>query len=76
MNEMVKRVALAICKRRFGSTGKHMWQEWTTEAEAAIAAMREPTEAMLDAAYNPESFGEDYYAKGIYRAMIDAALKE
>jgi hypothetical protein len=38
---------------------------------AAIEAMREPTEGMMRAVYGPEC--KDEY---IYRAMIDAALKD
>jgi len=52
------------------------------QARAAIAAMREPTEAMLVAEGvnemgSKERLGEyldDWSAGGVYRAMIDAAL--
>jgi hypothetical protein len=42
-------------------------------ALAAIAAMREPTEAMRDAGF-AENFGKPSYAA--WQAMIDAALTE
>lgn len=41
-------------------------------ARAAIAAMREPTEAMLEAGGDPYL---DVPVSAIWRAMIDAALK-
>lgn len=48
------------------------------EDRAAIEAMREPTEAMLDAAETVDGgYGLDVNgraAREIYRAMIDAAL--
>lgn len=48
-------------------------------AEAAIAAMREPTSEMLDAGFlngwDEVSHSETYpHQRGIWRAMIDAAL--
>lgn len=42
-------------------------------ARAAIAAMREPTEAMLEANIDAIS---TYVAGSIYRKMLDAALAE
>lgn len=42
-------------------------------ARAAIAAMREPTEAMIEAAENCN--GENSDAGSIYQAAIDEALK-
>ncbi len=42
-------------------------------ARAAIEAMREPTEAMVDAGW-ADATAED--AIGVWRAMIDEALKE
>ncbi len=53
-------------------------QTWERYARAAIAAMREPTEGMVDAAYDYDNSGaqlsESYDV--IYTVMIDAALKE
>lgn len=49
-------------------------------ARAMIAAMREPTKKMLKAAENEQSPSYEYNENGmtidIWRAMIDAALKE
>lgn len=46
-------------------------------ARAAIAAMREPTDEMLDAATRSEGDGNlETDARNTYHAMIDAALEE
>jgi hypothetical protein len=76
MNEMIERVARAIAERRFGSSGKYMWQDWTTEAEAAIEAMLEPTEEMVDAGREggEVNIDFDFNAAACWQAMIDAAL--
>lgn len=49
-------------------------------ARAAIAAMREPTEAMVEAAYASEDTGYEFSHRGdeapaVWRAMVDEALK-
>lgn len=44
------------------------------EARAAIQAIREPTEAMLSAV--DELCDEPLLPESVYRAMIDAALRE
>ena len=76
MSEMVERVAEAIAKSRHGES---LW--WTGEtgglrqsaiddARAAVAAMREPTQAMVqtvDPAFDHVEF--------IWQTMIDEALK-
>ena len=77
-DDMIERVARAICKSR--SCHGIQCCEWPANtglrhkctvvagygdaAGAAIAAMREPTEAMLD-----------YGTRPTWQAMIDAALK-
>ena len=78
MSEMVERVATAI-QRTFKERGalQPSMQEARVMARAAIEAMREPTEEMVDAGfpainnypapYNQMKFG--------YQAMIDAALQ-
>jgi len=92
---MVERVARAIAPEWFILTedsesivsnypGQTVdMQRWAmTKARAAIEAMREPTEAMEDAAGGAlcsaiESRAEDAIVCGaVYRAMIDAALAE
>jgi hypothetical protein len=44
------------------------------EARAAIAAMREPTEAMLGTAFHGHMESDE--ARDIYQAMIDEALRD
>lgn len=81
MSEMVKRVARAIRVARQSDpdtppqepqAGELEW--WIPEARAAIEAMREPTEAMQRAWEGPESWG--WGPLKVYRAMIDAALRD
>ena len=67
MNEMVRRVADAI-----GEAGGVVIT-WS-QARAAIAAMREPTDEMIVAAYKDPSFVPDLSPTGTWQAMIDAAL--
>jgi hypothetical protein len=86
MAEMIERVARAICAAS-GSpdpdeiwNGHPLWEEFSDDARAAIEAMREPTEPMMQAA---ESEAEAYFGNGqerlepeqVWRVMIDAALK-
>jgi hypothetical protein len=94
MNEMIERVARAICKQdgcnpddegttltlaQYGNikilpSGGYCapaWEFYVAKAIAAIEAMREPTEEMLEA--GPL---EPYMDKDIWGKMIDAALKE
>lgn len=87
MNEMIERVARAICKAHWRLKGLsdavaddeagNAWDLWTEEARAAIAAMRVPTEVMIQAADECEDYAT-YYASAetILGAMIDAALAE
>jgi hypothetical protein len=79
MSEMVERVARAICAKNATLD----WREYRDEAKRAIAAMREPTNAMIEAGVEilePSEhavYGSDCYgseAHGVWRAMIDAAL--
>ena len=88
MNEMVERVAEALWTARGnahdnwpadGPLAKQApWVQRIVreEARAAIEAVREPTDAMLDAAeYEESDLTREGHAQ-IHRAMIDAALKE
>lgn len=75
--DMVERVAKAL---HAGSDSPTEWfdyetdrEYWRDQARAAIAAMREPTEAMCAAA---EATGDHWYFDDSWAAMIDAALKE
>lgn len=75
MGEMVDRVAAAICVANASEANNY-----TELARAAIAAMRNPTDAMMDAAL--VGFKEEGGLLtvddllGAYVAAIDAALKE
>lgn len=82
MSEMVERVARALCKafevdpdelRIIDATPEPAWRLYAQDAQVAIAAMRAPTKAMLDAGYaeSPESFS----LYDVFGAMIDEALK-
>ena len=89
---MVERVARAI-EQEFGPIYGHRLlgefgarhQDAVSCARAAIAAMREPTEAMMDLGAtvrgnhqpfgSPHDWNNDTNCAGIWRAMIDRALK-
>lgn len=64
---MIERVGRAIC------TYTPPCYKCRYKAKAAIEAMREPTEEMIEAGRHEDG---EYTAKVIYCAMIDAALKE
>ncbi|MBN9034971.1 MAG: hypothetical protein J0H53_02785 [Rhizobiales bacterium] len=82
-NEMVERVARRLAAGRYAHVGgadaetlvkgKPNWMSCVDDARTAIEAMREPTDAMVDAAYGRERTGTE---RGNWRAMIDAALTE
>lgn len=55
-----------------GKTKPHAWMWFKNHARAAIAAMREPTKAMLTAA---DPIEDPDRHDDLWRAMIDAALK-
>ena len=88
MSEMVERVARAIADAVYDAIKAALfetrenyvdqnWPKFATDARAAIAAMREPTEAMAARGYDmydPEHDsgpGPDEF----WRAMIDEALR-
>ncbi|NBN62070.1 hypothetical protein [Pannonibacter tanglangensis] len=85
-DDMVKRVATALYQARNGTGQPFMgvtldWPNYLAEARAAITAMREPTEDMIDAfhraAHLRVEWGEDPMVENpenAYRAMIDTAL--
>jgi hypothetical protein len=75
MIEMTERVARAIevaqeHRRRFGSRGQ---LEAVALARAAIAEMREPTDAMVQVVLGDEM--SEAEAKWLWGMMLDAALK-
>lgn len=53
MSEMIERVARAIGRGAFADQEQEddEWPNWVPEARAAIEAMREPTDKMLEAQY-------------------------
>jgi hypothetical protein len=95
MSEMVERVARVLARHydllEHGVASDATWQGWTDAARAAIEAMREPTDAMLDApgdllcAIGDQAEYEGKFMAGfddiedaseaIWKQMIDAALK-
>lgn len=78
MNDMVERVALALWLDEFPdciweSCPERTREDYRGHARAAIEAMREPTEGMLNASRAAAEFivvGQEY------REMIEAALSE
>jgi hypothetical protein len=80
MSEMLERVALALLEADIGPGG---WPEtwvnreiWYRRARAAIAAMREPTLAMLLATEDCPGIGDERGGvRAEWEAMIDEALK-
>lgn len=83
MSEMVERVGRALAKQEGYAYDP---EPYDARARAAIEAMREPTEAMWDAAEEHNSGGggimDDgslernvYDLEKVWPAMIDAALK-
>lgn len=83
MSTMVERVARAIYFRA-DDQGDKAWnhcQSWhrdiaREQARAAIEAMREPTDAMANAAWAKIGEDGDADVAVIYANMIDAALNE
>jgi hypothetical protein len=75
MSEMVERVAKAIakCAPAIDQRAPYAKIMMLEAAKAAIKAMREPTEAMIEAGQEGE-LGRAESVEMIYTAMIDAAL--
>lgn len=74
MSEMIERVAKAIEAERTKIIMAGSWraeEECRRFAEAAIRAMRKPTDAMVDACGNGEAAK---WAPGVWELYIDAAL--
>jgi len=82
-NEMVKRVATAICQASGGDPGRSKselvldWKLYEPQARAAIEAMREPSDEMVfrgglvtDVPWDGKKPAR------IFAAMIEAALQE
>lgn len=83
MTDMIERVARALhdadWRTQYGTTHidgtPRTWENcmetewWLNQARTAIEAMREPSEAMIEA-------GRDEFDDKVWKAMIDAALRE
>ncbi|MBB2818961.1 UNVERIFIED_ORG: hypothetical protein GGD59_002206 [Rhizobium esperanzae] len=93
MSTMIERVARALDPYAWSEKGFSIRREVSKQqARAAIAAMREPTDGMHEAAENIAVYYDDfscgdgnitlglpgYHAKfnGVWSKLIDAALKE
>lgn len=79
MSEMVERVARAICDSGAMDSDRtypEIIEDARVAAKAAIAAMHEPTDAMVNAPPRPTlaNCDEHHYAVA-WQAMIDEALK-
>lgn len=73
-NEMIERVARAIADANMEDYDE-LKELHDALARAAIAAMREPTEAMEREYFNALTGNRREVGRKVYRAMIDAALK-
>lgn len=74
MNEMVERVARAMMSEGdlFDQAEiDRRWTDYVEPARLAIAAMREPTAAMIEAGWRRDS----NISRNVWIDMIDAALK-
>lgn len=74
MNEMIDRVARALCEAE--GDRDELWDAYLEPARAAIEAMREPTKEMLFAGDLHCTYGCKCWSGDIYPAMIDAALED
>ena len=71
MNEMIERVAQAMMDSDYSEDGAPVNIHFGILARAAIAAMREPTEEMMNVACD----GPSKRARECWKCMIDEALK-
>lgn len=76
-SSMIDRIAAAICgEASWDPASDSQKHKFRAEARAALAAMREPTEPMREAAMHADfhrGFHDDDYAE-TFQIMIDAAL--
>lgn len=91
MSEMIERVARALAEAG-GEDPNNTWMFYENKSRAAIEAMREPTEAQLEAAEDIVVGFDDFAcgdgniylgipgypqkARDVWAALVDAALKE
>jgi hypothetical protein len=79
MSEMIERVAKVLCAAEYGDKNATyadmpLWKNYEETARDIIRAMREPTDAMNEAASNADADG--FRALDIWDHLIDAALKQ
>lgn len=78
--DMVEKVARAICVAEGfdpdsnETSERPYWTTWEMHARAAIAAMREPNERMMDVYRRAFISEKRFDGAKVYGAMIDAAL--
>ncbi|CAM5769829.1 hypothetical protein [Bosea minatitlanensis] len=76
---MIERVARALAAMEYGEDVDDVWETHIPHARAAIAAMREPTGGMGEAAErwaDKSSYYLEMDPADVWRAMIDVALEE
>lgn len=91
VESMVERVARAICDGRWdaehfnetanGEEPEEQREYWRGIARAAIEAMREPTDAMVEAGFDAgddtvQGYSENADPQDTWQSMIDAAINE
>lgn len=81
MSSPLERAARALCELAGnppGATmnGKPLWVDYLPEVRAVIAAIREPSDVMLDAAEDMEAQSARGTAGNMWSAMIGAMLEE
>ncbi|QUT07966.1 hypothetical protein KFK14_11570 [Sphingobium phenoxybenzoativorans] len=83
---MIERVARAIAGAEYGDGFDRPWEPFLPHARAAVEAMREPTDNMVEAGCFVDDLRSDrpggskaydeHWMNCSYRAMIDAILTE
>jgi hypothetical protein len=77
MSEMVERVAQALCECDAGvwdTANRANCDGYRELAKAAIKAMKEPTEEMIEVGRSRQDYEGRGYVPYIWRAMIAASL--
>jgi len=72
----IERAARALALRNDGRGAR--WDVWVGDVHAVLTAIREPSEAMLDAHIAAKDMHEDREGQAyvVWHAMIDAAMGE
>jgi hypothetical protein len=80
MSDFIERVSRALCqsaghdprgKQQVGSGERENWTFFVQAARAAVGAMREPTQTMIEAARDDILVAD---ASSVWRTMINTAL--